>query len=106
MNWAQLRARCASPSRSQVCVADVSEARAGPNDRDAAPHAFVSDFTQAARLHGRKAGIEHAARVAVEAVLDDRDVDVDDVSRLEQLVAGDAVADEVIDRGAHRFRIR
>ena len=40
------------------------------------------------------------------AVLDARDVDVDDVARLEDLlVARDAVADDVIDRNAGRRRI-
>ncbi len=48
---------------------------------------------------------EHAAGIAVPAVLDDGDVDVDDVALLEALVrARDAVADHVIDRGADRLR--
>jgi hypothetical protein len=42
------------------------------------------------------ADVEHAAGVAVEAVLDHGDVDVDDVARLEHLVAGNAVADLVL----------
>ena len=42
----------------------------------------------------------HAAGVAVEAVADHGDVDVDDVAGLQALIVRDAVADDVIDRGA------
>jgi hypothetical protein len=38
--------------------------------------------------------------VAVVAILDDGDVEVEDVAVLQHLVAGDAVADHVVDRGA------
>ena len=42
--------------------------------------------------------------VAVPAVLDDRDVDVDDVPVLQRAITRDAVADDVIDRRADGFR--
>src|SRR5690606_12087755 len=45
----------------------------------------------------------HAAAVAMPAVDDDRVVDVDDVAFLQNLVAGNAVADVVVDRGADRL---
>ena len=86
--------------------ADVAEVRAGPHGANPAPHGLVGDLAQAARLDRRRAHVEHAARVAVEAVLDDGDVDVDDVSGLELLVAGNAVTDDVIHRGADRCRVR
>jgi hypothetical protein len=73
---------------------------------DAQPHAFVGDLGQALGLDRRLADQEHAAVVAVETVLgDDGDVDVDRVAVLEHLVARDAVADHVVDRGADRFRV-
>jgi len=61
--------------------------------------------------HSRLAAIEaladdeHAAGVAVPAVLDDGDVDVDDVALFERLVIGDAVANLVVDRGANRLGV-
>src|SRR5690606_1991378 len=49
----------------------------------------------------RSSGVVHAAGVAVPAVLDHGDVDIDDVTVLEDLArAGDAVADDVVDRDA------
>ena len=54
------------------------------------------------RLDRRLADVEHAARVAVEAVLDHGDVDVDDVAVLQLLVARDAVAHDVVHRRAQR----
>ena len=46
----------------------------------------------------------HAAGVAMKAVADHGHVDIDDVAALQALVAGDAVADHVIDRGADGLR--
>ena len=81
-------------------VADIAEPRAGPDLGDAAHHGLVGDVDEPARLHARRARVEHAARVAVPAVEDHGHVDVHDVALLQPLVAGDAVADDVIDRGA------
>src|SRR6266436_607449 len=47
----------------------------------------------------------HPAGVAVPAVEDEGDVDVDDVALLERLLARNAVADHVIDRGAGRLAV-
>jgi hypothetical protein len=47
----------------------------------------------------------HAAVVAMPAVLDDGDVDVDDVAVLQRPVVGDAVADHVVERRAQRRRV-
>ena len=48
---------------------------------------------------------EHAAGVAVPAVLDDGDVDVDDVAVLQRAVVRDAVAHLMVDRRADRLRV-
>ena len=53
---------------------------------------------------GRLADEHHLAGVAVIAVLDDRDIDVDDVAGLELPLPRDAVADLMIDRRADGFR--
>src|SRR5690349_10243243 len=75
--------------------ADVAQARARAHGADAFPHALVGDVDEAARLDARLADVEHAAAVAVVAVLDYRDVDVQDVARLEDALTGHAVADLV-----------
>ncbi len=62
-------------------VADVAQVRAGPHRFDAAPHGLVADLGQPLRVRRRLADEVHAAGVAVKAVLDHRDVDVDDVAR-------------------------
>jgi hypothetical protein len=86
--------------------ADVAEGRARMHRADALPHALVGDLAQATRLHRGLADVEHAAGVAVPAVLDDGDVDVDDVAIAQHLVARHAVANLVVHRGADRLRIR
>src|SRR5205814_6903989 len=67
--------------------ADVAQPAAGPHRLDAAPHAFQRDLDQALRLDVRLADIKHPAAVAVEAILDDGDVDVEDVARLAHALA-------------------
>src|SRR3546814_4071143 len=85
-------------------MADVAQRRAGLHHLDAAHHGFVGHLDQAAGDDLRLADEEHAAGVAVPTVDDDGDVDVDDVAVVETLVvAGNAVADDVVHRGADRL---
>jgi hypothetical protein len=86
-------------------VADVAQVCARLDLLDAQPHALVGDVGQALGHDRRFADEEHAAVVAVVAVLDDGDVEVDHVAVLEHLVARDAVADDVVDRGADGLRV-
>ncbi len=76
----------------------------GCTDLDAAQHRLVGDVDQPLRLHADLADAVHPAGIAVPAVEDGGDVDVDDVAVLQPLVARNAVADDVIDRGADRLR--
>src|SRR5690606_35266447 len=85
-------------------VAYVAEGGARPHGADPLPHALVAHAAQALGDHRGLADEKHAARVAVEAVLDDRDVDVDDVAVLELALAGNAVTDDVVHGGADRLR--
>ena len=86
-------------------MADVAERRAGAHLADAAHHRLERGVDEPLGEHGRLADEVHAAGVAVPAVLDDGDVDVDDVAVLEDLArARNAVADHVVDRGAERLR--
>ena len=84
-------------------VADVAECGAGAYGLDAEVEALLGDPHQP---FGERLGLadhEHLAGVAMVAVLDDGDVDVEDVAVPELFLAGgDAVADDVVDRGADR----
>jgi hypothetical protein len=84
-------------------VADVAESHARGHHLDAAAHGLVGHLADAPAADGRLAHVEHAAGVAVPAVLDDRDVDIDDIALLQPALAGNAVADDVVDRGADRL---
>jgi len=86
-------------------VADVAQPRPRAHALDAFPHRLVGDGAQAQRCWGCAANRIHAAGVAVPAVFDHGDVDVDDVAALERLVVGDAVADHLVDRGADAFGV-
>src|SRR3546814_3499584 len=82
-------------------VADVAQGCARLHRADPAPHRLVRGIDQPPRHHRRLAGVVHAAGVAVPAVLDDGDVDVQDVAVLEHpRFVRDAVADDVVDRDA------
>src|SRR5690554_964897 len=87
-------------------VADVAQTRAGAYGVDAKPHALIGDVTQTSRLNAGRlftAHQKHATVVAVPTVLDDGDVNIHAVPLFQHLVAGNAVADLVVDRGAHGF---
>src|SRR3989441_10648504 len=79
---------------------DIAKAGAGPYLADADPHALVRDLHQPARLNARLADEEHAAAVAVKAVLDDGHVDGQDVPPLQQPIGRPAVAKLVAALGA------
>src|SRR5258707_12910080 len=86
-------------------VADVAGGGAGLYPRDAAHHGSIGDFDQPFRLAGDRPDHIHPAGIAVPAVDDEGDVDIDDVAFLQRPVAGHAVADHVIDRGAGRIAV-
>jgi hypothetical protein len=69
-------------------MADVADMAARLGGGDAAHHRLVGDVAQPARLHADLAGEEHAAGVAVPAVEDGGDVDVDDVAVCSRLSPG------------------
>ena len=69
-------------------------------------HAGAGDVDQALALGRDLADAEHAARIAKVTVQDRRAVDVDDVALVQHIrIAGDTVADNVVDRGAHALGI-
>ena len=85
-------------------VPDVAEPGARPHPLDPAPHALAADPGDPLADERRLADEEHAAGIAVVAILDHRDVDVDDVAVLQPPIARDAVADHVVDRRADGLR--
>ncbi len=80
--------------------ADIAGGLARGDGGNAAHHRLVGDFDQALGAARDFAHRIHAARIAVPAIEDQRDVDIDDVAFLQRLLAGNAVADDMVDRGA------
>ena len=87
-------------------VPDVAQPRARLHGANAAPHGSVGCLGQSFSGDARLADVEHAAGVAVIAVDDHRDVNVEDVAVLQFFVARNAVANDVIHRRANRLRER
>ena len=85
-------------------VADVAEMDAGFYHFNADFQALMADASQPLGGNRGCADKEHLAGVAMEAVLDNGDVYINGITFFNDLVAGYAVADDVINRGANRFR--
>src|SRR5690606_28651072 len=81
-------------------MADVAQGGARPYLFDAQPHACVSDVGQAACQYGWRPDTEHAAGIAIPAIFDDGDINIEDIARLEFLFPRNPVADHVVYRGA------
>lgn len=86
-------------------MADVAERRARAHRRDARHHRFVGRIDETPRRRGRLADAVHAARVAIPAVVVERDVDIDDVAVLQRVIGRNAVAHHVVHGSADRLRI-
>src|SRR2546428_11593069 len=82
---------------------DVAQKSPWAHRIDAEPHALVGGFAQPPGLYRGLADIEHAAGVAVIAVLDHRDVDIQDVTGFQHALPGNAVADLMVYGGADRL---
>ena len=82
---------------------NITQVDAGLDQHDAFPHGLIGDVGQPLGGNGYLAHHEHAAGVAVPAVLDNSDVNIDHVAFFEGLVVGYAMADLVVDRGANGF---
>ncbi|MGY3645102.1 hypothetical protein ACVWW2_000393 [Bradyrhizobium sp. LM4.3] len=68
-------------------------------------HRLIRHFDQPFGLARDRADRIHAAGIAIPAVDDEGDVDVDDVALFQRTVAGHAVADHVVERGAGRVAV-
>ena len=83
-----------------MCIRDranVAEVRAGPDLHDAQPEAFKGHFAKPPRLNRGLADLKHAAAVAMVAIGDHGDIEIDDVAVLQLSITGHAMADLVVD---------
>ena len=85
-------------------MGDIANCVAGFGLFDPQHQAFIGHFDQPPRLQRHVADEVHAARIAVPAIEQRGDIDVDDVAVLQLLVARNAVADDMVDRGAAAVR--
>jgi hypothetical protein len=81
-------------------VADVGDAAVGLEVVDSQPERVERALHDATGEVGGRADDKGLAGIAVPTVDDGSKVDVDDIAFLEHVVAGDAVADDVVDAGA------
>src|SRR4029077_17136789 len=86
-------------------VTDIAGGPAWPDRGDAAHHAFIGDLDQPLGAARNFTDRIHAAGIAVPLVENQGDVDVDDVALAQRLVARNAMADHMVDRGAGRLAI-
>ena len=86
-------------------MTDVAQRSARFDLLDASPHTLVGDVAKALGLRGGGADAEHAAGITVIAILDGRDVEVDDVTIFQHAISGHAVAYLLVDRGADGLRV-
>ena len=78
-------------------MTDIAEGDAGLNKFNSLVEAFLSHFDQAFRMVWHFAYTEHLAGIAMETVLNDSDINIDDVPGFQGLaIAGDAVTNHVI----------
>ena len=87
------------------CVCNISDVIARLRLLDTKHQAFVGQLDESPCLQGYLADIIHTASIAMPAVDNRRDVDIDDVAVPEWLIGGDAVTHDVIDARATAMRI-
>ena len=86
-------------------VSDIAECNAGLDDVDCLIQTFLRDLDEAFCMLGYFADAEHFAGVAMETIFYDGDIDIYGVACLEGLaIAGNAVTDNMVYRGADGFR--
>ena len=84
--------------------ANITQAGARFDQPDGLIEAFLRDATQALGVFRHLANVKHAVSVPMPAIFDDRDVNIQNIAIFQGFVAGDAVADHLVDGGADGFR--
>ena len=82
---------------------DIAKLHSWLDHLDPKRHAIVSGLYQPLCSNRCLTHQEHLARIPVEPVLDNSDIDVDDIPGLELLVAGNTMADNVVNGSADGF---
>lgn len=83
-------------------VPDIAQAASRSDLLDTDPERLLGDFDQPFGQDGGLSDAEHLTGIAMEAILDDGNVNVDDIPFFQPLLAGYTVADNLVDRGADR----
>ncbi len=83
--------------------ADLGDAHARAHLLDGGVEALLRNLAELTTQRGGLAHDKHGGGVAVVAILDDGDVEVDDVAITQLLVVRDAMADHIVHRGADGF---
>ena len=86
-------------------VPDIAQSRPRADRGNALHHAIIRHIHEQLGLGGWLTGCIHATGIAMPAIQDDGDVNIDDVAIGQHAVPGNAMADHVIDRSAGRFRV-
>ena len=84
---------------------DIAQRVARFHGGDATHQRFMGDIDQVAAFGAWRAGAIHPAGVAMPAIEDDGDIDVEDIAILQHAIARNAVTDDMVDRDAGGFRI-
>jgi len=85
-------------------VADIAERGAGFDDRNGLVEAFLGHHGKFMSMGSYLTDIEHLARIPVKAVLDDRDINIHDVTFFQDgVIAGYAMTDDMVHGCADRL---
>ena len=78
-------------------VPNIAQSRTGADGCNALHHGVIGHIHQQFRFGGGFPGHIHAARIAMPAIQDDGDVNIDDIAIHQHAIPRNAMADHVID---------
>ena len=84
-------------------MANIAKRVSGTRRRDAAHQAVIGHFGQALGFDRRRANIEHARCIAIPAIKNDSNVDIQNITITKRFWPGDSVTNNMIKRNAGRF---
>ena len=79
-------------------MANITKPVARPSSGDAAHQGFIGDFSQACGFDRWCANIKHAGCIAIPAVQNNGNINIQNITIAQRLVAGNAVTDNMIQR--------
>ena len=84
-------------------VANITQRCAWLDGPDGPHHRLMGDLGQAAGFHRWLTDPEHPAGIAIPSIQNDGNIDVEDITILQHLFRGNAVADNMVDRNTGGF---